>query len=225
MIQLGEAHSGIRGSTDQLGLKPVVTRSRVELWRRFFTCFVNDTSSSGKVTEARLSYIIVAMALPTTDRRREVRRLVRRLHLRTVCKIVVSVCLLWHIYAVALWNLPSANPLTSTRISDDPDGAQSTWSPREFMQGWGMFAPGPLLPRRLRRGPGSLYRRHQFARGSTFPRMAKMSTWERRTGRNVGGSTSEVAHQDAYNFLWPVMARCARVRTTSIPTIRQSLSP
>jgi len=157
------------------------------------------------VSEARLSYIIVAMALPTTDWRREVRRWVRRLHLRTVCKIVVSVCLLWHIYAVAMWNLPNTTPLITPRISDD-SVVRKYMVASGFMQGWGMFAPDPYSL--------DVYVEAQihYADGTTrsweFPRMAKMSTWEK-YGKERWRKYTEVAHQDAYSFLWPVMAHYA----------------
>jgi len=135
---------------------------------------------------------------------------------------VVSVCLLWHIYACALWNLPNTDPLISPLIADttDADGKVHHTIVRDymvgsgFMQGWGMFAPDPYSL--------DVYveARVHYADGSTkiwpFPRMNKMSFWQR-YGKERWRKYIEVAHQDSWNFLWPVMGRYAARENNTNP--------
>lgn len=117
-------------------------------------------------------------------------------------KILVSAFVLWHLFALAIWNLPFTEPLIT--------GAMPVVRPymvgSGFMQGWGMFAPDPYsldvyVEARVHYADGTV-------RSWEFPRMAKMSYWERYQ-KERWRKYIEVAHQDSYNFLWPVMGRYA----------------
>jgi len=143
------------------------------------------------------------MALRTTDQRQQVlQRRVRRMKLQLLCKIAVSVFLLWHLFAVAVWNLPYTAPL----ITAPMPVVRPYMVASGFMQGWGMFAPDPYsldvyVEAHVHYTDGTV-------RSWELPRMTKMSYWDR-YGKERWRKYTEVAHQEAYSFLWPVMGRYA----------------
>jgi hypothetical protein len=91
-------------------------------------------------SHAFAAIIIVTMALRTYEERRQVRlRRIGRLWRRLGVRIVVSVFVCWHVFAVAIYNLPNGNPLVNQFLNPVMYyivGAQ-------VLQGWNMFAPNP----------------------------------------------------------------------------------
>jgi hypothetical protein len=80
------------------------------------------------------------MALRTYEQRREVRtRRVARLWRRLGLRILVTVCICWHLFAVCIYNLPNQNPLVSQFLNPVMYYIVGT----QCLQGWNMFAPNP----------------------------------------------------------------------------------
>src|SRR5580704_8352483 len=117
------------------------------------------------------------MALRTHNQRQDVlKRRVFRSRLHFAGKVVVSILLLWHLWAVAAWNLPQTSPLFANQTADG-SLVRNYMVASGFMQGWGMFAPDPYSLDLF------VEARIHYSDGTTrlweFPRMAHMSKWER----------------------------------------------
>jgi hypothetical protein len=90
--------------------------------------------------------IIITMALRTYEERRLVRlRRIGRLWRRLGVRIVVSVFVCWHIFALAIYNLPNANPLIQSvlQFGTTSNPVMLYIVGIQFLQGWNMFAPNP----------------------------------------------------------------------------------
>jgi hypothetical protein len=143
------------------------------------------------------------MALRTPEQRNEVyRRRLGRLRRRRAGHTLVTAFILWHLFALLIWNMPAQSNLAGRSMTVVRPYMTGTG----LMQGWVMFAPDPY------RLDVSVEARVAYSDGAVrswyFPRMAKLS-YAARYNKERWRKYVEVMHQDAWSILWPPAARYA----------------
>lgn len=117
-------------------------------------------------------------------------------------KWLISLFILWHLFALTIWLLPYSPGLVENSLRV----VRPYMTVTGFRQSWEMFAP---LPDRL---DAHVQARITYAGGQVrlwdFPRMQNMG-YARRYQRERFHKLIENAHRDQYSYLWPYLARYA----------------
>lgn len=142
------------------------------------------------------------MTLRTEEDRLAIRhRRVWRITQRYWTRIAINVFVCWHLFALAIWLMPGQSSIAQSL----GNVVRPYMTLTGFMQGWNMFSPNPYtldvyVEARIHYADGSV-------RSWEFPRMAKMSYWER-YGKERWRKYIEVT-ENGFNFYWPTMANYA----------------
>lgn len=142
---------------------------------------------------------------PNTERRNQVRqRRIDRLERRWWARKAINLFLVWHLFALAIWLLPSDSALVQAYVGV----VRPYMTMTAFSQSWSMFSPYPdkmdvYLEAEI------TYADPKSPKGSwIFPRMAPMGYTQRYKEERWRKLTEVATHGDNH-VLWPSLARYA----------------
>ncbi|MCW3059345.1 MAG: hypothetical protein JWQ02_1166 [Capsulimonas sp.] len=145
---------------------------------------------------------IIEMAMKTQDlSEREKIRLRRqeRAHWAGFGRIVITVFVLWHLFALVVWAMSGSSELSRQCMVI----VRPYMTLTGFNQGWLMFAPEPY--KRNINVEARVHYADGTERSWTYPRMEELPYEERYRSERYRKYV-EVAHQEGYSYLWHSMA-------------------
>jgi hypothetical protein len=146
------------------------------------------------------------MALRTAEQSRQVRqRRINRLRRRVGVRILVTVFVCWHLFAIAIYDMPNTNPLVGQFL----DPATTYISGIQCLQGWGTFAANPNTIDVAAEADITYMNGERLV--WRFPRPADMNNHWLAYNKERWHEYLEIINndEDAGVYLWPSMAKYA----------------